>query len=55
MKCNHCRANAEKAIAGVEGVEKVEIDLAGGTALVTGECKLEDIRKAVEAIGFKVR
>lgn len=54
MRCNHCKANAEKAIAALDGVEKVEIDLASGIAVVEGKAAEEDIRKAVEALGFKL-
>lgn len=54
LRCNHCKANAEKAIAAIEGVEKVEIDLASGIAVVEGKVAEDDIRKAVEALGFKL-
>lgn len=54
LRCNHCKANAEKAIAALEGVEKVEIDLASGIAVVEGKVAEEDIRKAVESLGFKL-
>ena len=36
MNCNHCAANARKALESVEGVEKAEVDLASGTAFVEG-------------------
>ena len=54
LRCNHCKANAEKAIAALEGVEKVEIDLASGIAVVEGKVAEDDIRKAVESLGFKL-
>ena len=54
LRCNHCKANVEKAIAAIEGVEKVEIDLASGIAVVEGKVAEDDIRKAVEALGFKL-
>lgn len=54
LRCNHCKANAEKAIAALEGVEKVEVDLASGIAVVEGKVAEEDIRKAVESLGFKL-
>ena len=54
LRCNHCKANAEKAIAALEGVEKVEIDLASGIAVVEGKAAEDDVRKAVEALGFKL-
>lgn len=54
LRCNHCKANAEKAIAAIDGVEKVEIDLATGVALVEGKAKEEAIRKALEPLGFRL-
>lgn len=54
MRCNHCRANVEKAIAATEGVESVTVTLADGEAQITGTPNLEAIRKAVEGLGFKV-
>ena len=55
MSCNHCRTNVEKAIGQVAGVESVSVDLASATATVTGHASKEDIRQAVEKIGFKVK
>lgn len=54
MDCNHCRANAEKAILSVEGVETAYVELASREARVTGTASKEDIRKAIESIGFKL-
>lgn len=54
MNCNHCRMNAEKAIASVPGVESVSVDLDSREARVTGSASMADIRKAVESIGFEV-
>ena len=55
MNCNHCRANAEKAIANVEGVTSVHVDLQSGEAQIDGNPSIEDVRKAVEAIGFGLK
>lgn len=52
MNCGHCRAAAEKAIQGVEGVENATVDLASGMALVEGEATDEAVIAAVEAAGF---
>ena len=53
MTCNHCRANTEKVIRTVKGVESVSVDLSTGIATVTGD-DIDDtaIREAVESIGF---
>lgn len=55
LRCNHCRANAEKAIASLEGVESAEVDLPTGRAVVRGTVSVEQVRTAVEALGFKLR
>ena len=54
MTCNHCASYTQKAIASVEGVTKVIVSLQDGMASVEGDFKEEDIRKAVEDIGFKL-
>lgn len=54
MNCNHCASNAQKAIASVEGVTKVSVSLEDGQAIVTGNFQEEDIRKAIESIGFSI-
>ena len=54
MTCHHCAANAQKAIASVEGVTKADVSLDEGMAYVEGDFNAEDIRKAVESIGFEI-
>ena len=53
-KADEAKANAEKAVSALDGVEKVEIDLASGVAVVEGMVKDADVAKAVEALGFKI-
>lgn len=55
MTCNHCRANAEKVIRTVKGVESVSVDLQSGIATVVGD-DVDDaaVKVAVESIGFEV-
>jgi hypothetical protein len=55
MTCHHCAANAQKAIASVEGVESVTVSLDDGEAHVTGNFREEDVRQAVESIGFNIK
>lgn len=55
LRCNHCRANAEKAIAQLEGVESVGVDLSTGRAVVHGTVTPDKVRHAVESLGFKLR
>jgi copper chaperone CopZ len=55
MNCNHCKNSAEKALLSVEGVEKVEIDLASGTTIITGKATIEDVKNAIYSIGFTIK
>ena len=54
MNCPHCQAAVKKAIAGVEGVEQVEVNLSTGIATVEGNPKPEAISSAVSNAGFEV-
>ena len=54
MTCHHCAANAQKAISSVEGVTQVSVSLDEGMAYVEGDFNTNDIRKAVESIGFEI-
>ena len=54
MTCNHCKASVEKALSSVEGVEKVEVDLAKGIAYVQGNHNTQAALDAVNAIGFNI-
>ncbi len=53
MNCNHCRATVEKAILAVEGVTSATVDLQTKEAHVEGTASSDDIKKAVEQVGFK--
>ena len=55
LRCNHCRTNAEKAIAQLEGVDSAEVDLPTGRATVCGSVSAEQVRGAVEALGFNLK
>lgn len=55
MTCNHCKNNVEKSILRVAGVKSVEINLTTGRAVITGEADVEEIKKAIESIGFEVK
>ena len=54
MNCNHCRANAEKAILACNGVTSASVDLASGKAQIDGNADINEIRSAIEALGFSV-
>lgn len=55
MSCSHCKANVEKAITAVEGVESVTVDLQSGTADVQGNVAPEAIEAAVTAAGYECK
>ena len=54
MNCNHCAANAQKALSSVQGVVRSEVSLETSQAHIFGTSydKAEVIR-AVESLGFK--
>jgi copper chaperone CopZ len=55
MKCSHCSAAVERALSELEEVESAAVDLAAGTALVTGnELDAAKLAKAVEDLGYEV-
>jgi copper chaperone CopZ len=55
MTCNHCVVSVRRALLETKGVISAEVELKGGTALVSGDgFELESLKKAVETIGYKV-
>lgn len=55
MNCNHCKNNAEKAISGLSSVKSVNVSLSEGIAYVDGTPTDEEIKSAVESIGFEFK
>lgn len=55
MNCHHCAANAQKAIAGVDGVKQVTVSLEEEKAYVSGNFKEDDILQAIESLGFSIK
>jgi len=54
MMCAHCKANVEKGLAALPGVEKVTVDLANGTALVEGSVPDQLIIDCINDLGYQV-
>lgn len=54
LDCPHCRAAAEKALQGVEGVTSASVVLETKEAHVEGSASEEELRKAIETVGFKL-
>ena len=51
--CPHCSGRVDKALNALEGVEAT-VDLAAGTATVTGDVSAEVLKKTVEDAGYTV-
>lgn len=54
MTCNHCVMNVKKAITGTAGVTEAEVSLTDNAAYVKGSFNYDDVKNAVEAVGYKV-
>lgn len=53
MHCMHCVAAVEKALKDL-GLTKVEVSLENNCALVEGQASDEQLKNAVEDLGFDV-
>lgn len=54
MTCNHCKANVEKAITSLPGIEKAEADVSSGEVIVRGDkIDYDLIRESVESVGYE--
>jgi len=54
MSCQHCVGSTKKALEKIPGISDVVVDLEKGEARYDGEVSLEEIKKAITAIGFEV-
>ncbi len=54
MRCNHCKANVEKAIAALPNVTSLSIELSDGTVEVEGNVSAEDVCGVVQQLGFEI-
>ena len=54
LNCNHCRGNAMRVVGEIEGVTGVDIELSTGKAWVEGEATMEQVKAAIEGLGFTV-
>jgi copper chaperone len=55
MTCQHCVASVQEEVGEVDGVERVDVDLATGAVTVVGE-GVDDaaVRAAVDEAGYEV-
>ena len=56
MTCNHCKMRVEKALAEIEGVENVSVDLETKKATLEIAYEVDDalLKEAVEDAGYDV-
>jgi len=54
MSCQHCVGSTKKALEKIPGISDVVIDLEKGEARYDGDVSIEEIKKAITAIGFEV-
>lgn len=52
MTCGHCVMSVTKALQGVPGVEKADVNLEKGEALVHGDADLQAMLAAVKQAGY---
>lgn len=54
MTCGGCAKHVEKALRSVEGVTNVVVDLAAGTANVSGDAPFTALAGSVAAAGYEM-
>ena len=54
LNCTHCRANALEALKSIPGTQTADIDLATGNSYLIGDVTIEQVREAIESLGFEV-
>ena len=52
MHCSHCKASVEQAVGSLKEVTSAEANPAAKTLAVTGTASADEVRKAVESVGF---
>ena len=52
MHCSHCKASVEQAVGSLKGVTSAKANPGAKTLTVTGTASADEVRKAVESVGF---
>ncbi len=52
MTCPHCLASVSEALEAVNGVDKAEVNLETGEALITGSVDVDELIAAVQSAGY---
>jgi copper chaperone CopZ len=55
MTCSHCERGVKQAIGDVQGVDRVDVDLQRGTAIVHGTADAPAVLSAVQEEGYTAR
>lgn len=56
MTCNHCKANVENGINGLEGITSVTADITNGNVVIEADSvDLELVKEKVESLGYKMK
>ncbi len=53
MTCDHCVTAVKSALERTPGVEKAEVDLGAGSAIVEGAADVQLMLQAVESEGYR--
>jgi copper ion binding protein len=54
MTCNHCKANVEKNVKQIQGINSVEVALSDNTAIIEGtNINLAEVKKTIDSIGYE--
>ena len=53
MSCEHCEQSVEEALASVQGVQSVEVDLDAAQATIEGDATTQDLITAVDEAGYE--
>ncbi|MFZ4517839.1 MAG: heavy-metal-associated domain-containing protein [Microthrixaceae bacterium] len=54
ISCDHCKAAIESEVSGVEGVQRVAVDVAAKTVTVDGTARDDALRAAIDEAGYEV-
>ncbi|HKL79394.1 MAG TPA: copper chaperone CopZ [Mobilitalea sp.] len=57
MSCSHCENAVKKAVGALEGIDKVEVDLAGNTVTVdydASKVSVDNMKVEIEEQGYDV-
>ncbi len=54
MTCQHCVASTKEALEKIPGIKEVNVNLDKGEASYNGDVDPQQIKEAIEKIGFEV-